>query len=400
MRTYTKLFLQDMKTKFQILPVLFAFFVMGFCDVAGIATSYVKTDFELSETLAGFIPSMIFIWFLVLSVPTAVLMNRFGRKTIVQASNIVTIAAMLIPFFSYNFVSCMIAFALLGIGNTMLQVSLNPLLANVVKGDSLSSSLTAGQVIKAVSSFCGPLIALFAAQSLGNWKYLFPIYAAITLLAWLWLFLSKVDEDSAENSDSNSLAKAFSLLGDKKILMCFIGIFCIVGIDVGVNTVSAKLMMERAGWAVERAAVAASIYFACRTAGAFAGSFLLAWIKEGLYLKINILSAIISIAVLFFAGNATLIMVLVGLIGFFCSSIFSVLFSFALKARPDKANEISGFMITGVCGGAVIPPLMGVMTDFVGNQCGSLIVILSCMIYICFCAFLQKSEREKVQISK
>lgn len=386
-----------MKNKFQVLPILFAFFVMGFCDVVGIATSYVKVDFDLSETISGFIPSMVFIWFLVLSVPSAMLMNRYGRKKVVQISNIVTFVAMLIPFFSYNFVSCMIAFVLLGVGNTILQVSLNPLLASVVKGDSLASSLTVGQVVKAVSSFCGPLIALFAAQSLGDWRLLFPIYAAVTLLAWLWLCLTPIqDEQPARGEAGGSILGAFSLLTDKAILIYFLGIFCIVGIDVGTNTVSAKLMIERAGWAVEKAGMAASVYFFCRTAGAFVGSILLSKMKEELYLMVNILCAIVSIAVLFMVGDPTAIMAMVGCIGFFCSSIFSVLFSFALKARPDKANEISGFMITAVCGGAVIPPLMGVMTDVIGNQSGSLIVITSCMIYILFCAFFCKKSKNVI----
>lgn len=379
-----------MKNKFQVLPILFAFFVMGFCDVVGIATSYVKVDFQLSETMAGFIPSMVFIWFLVLSVPSAMLMNRLGRKKVVQLSNVVTFAGMLIPFFSYNFVSCMIAFVLLGIGNTILQVSLNPLLASVVKGDSLASSLTVGQVVKAVSSFCGPLIALFAAQTLGDWRYLFPIYAAVTLLSWLWLSFTSVEEENVEGQQDGGILKAFSLLSDKSVLLYFMGIFCIVGIDVGTNTVSPKLMIERAGWLVEKAGMAASVYFFCRTAGAFAGSILLAKMKEETYLRINIVAAVASIAVLFVANNPTLILAMVGCIGFFCSSIFSVLFSFALKARPDKANEISGFMITAVFGGAIIPPLMGVMTDMIGNQCGSLVVILSCMVYIVFCAFFTK----------
>ena len=128
----------------KILPVLFGFFVMGFCDVVGISTSYIKIDFNLSETMAGFIPTMVFLWFLLLSVPTAMLMNTIGRKKSVQLSNVITIVGMMIPFFSYNLVTCMIAFALLGIGNTILQVSLNPLLTNVIKGERLTSSLTAG----------------------------------------------------------------------------------------------------------------------------------------------------------------------------------------------------------------------------------------------------------------
>ena len=96
--------------KFNFIPVLATFFVMGFCDVVGIATSYLKQDFALSESLAGFIPSMVFIWFLFLSVPAAILMNRIGRKAMVQVSNAVTFVGMLIPFFSYTFVSAMVAF--------------------------------------------------------------------------------------------------------------------------------------------------------------------------------------------------------------------------------------------------------------------------------------------------
>ena len=195
----------------KLLPVLFGFFVMGFCDVVGISTSYVKIDFNLSETLAGFIPSMVFVWFLLLSVPTAIIMNKIGRKNTVQISNVITIAGMMIPFFSYNFATCMIAFAMLGIGNAMLQVSLNPLLTNVIKGDRLTSSLTAGQVIKAVSSFCGPFIAAFAVSFLGNWKALFPIFAVVTALAALWLLLTPIQENKATEK-SASLGNPLVLL--------------------------------------------------------------------------------------------------------------------------------------------------------------------------------------------
>jgi len=173
--------------RYNFVPVLATFFVMGFCDVVGIATSYLKQDFSLSEATAGFVPSMVFIWFLFLSVPAALMMNRVGRKDMVQLSNVITFVGMLIPFFWYSFVSCMVAFILLGIGNTILQVSLNPLLTNVVNGNRLSSCLTAGQVVKAVSSFCAPFLALLATSAFGNWKYLFTIYAAVTLLSWLLL---------------------------------------------------------------------------------------------------------------------------------------------------------------------------------------------------------------------
>ena len=374
----------------KVLPVLFGFFVMGFCDVVGISTSYVKNDFGLSETLSGFIPSMVFVWFLLLSIPSAILMNRLGRKKMVQISNVITFAGMLIPFISYNFFTCMAAFVLLGVGNTILQVSLNPLLTNVVKGDALTSSLTAGQVVKAVSSFCGPFIAAFAAGVLGNWQYLFPIYAAVTLVSALWLLLTPIKEEAAQ-TEASSFSAAFGILKDKTILFLFLGIFFVVGVDVGINTLSPKLLMERGGWTVEKAGLAASVYFVCRTAGALLGSALLAKMSDIKYFRWNMIAAAASLAALFVVSGPTGMLVLIGLIGFFCSSIFSIIYSQAMQARPDKANEISGLMITGIFGGAVIPPLMGILADATGSQVGSLIVIGVCMAYLIWCSF--RSEK-------
>ena len=235
------------KSLHKLLPVLFGFFVMGFCDVVGISTSYVQQDFGLSETLAGFIPSMVFIWFLLLSIPAALAMNRLGRKNMVQISNGITAIGMLIPFVHYNLATCMTAFVLLGIGNTILQVSLNPLLTNVVKGDALTSSLTAGQVVKAVSSFCGPFIAAFAAGTLGNWQYLFPIFALITLLSAAWLMCTPIREE-AEAPQASPVGATFALLKDRTVLLLFLGIVFVVGVDVGMNTVAPKLLIERGGY--------------------------------------------------------------------------------------------------------------------------------------------------------
>ncbi|MFA6592041.1 MAG: MFS transporter [Bacteroidales bacterium] len=370
----------------KILPVLFAFFVMGFCDVVGIATSYVKLDFGWSETMAGFVPSMVFVWFFFLSVPAALAMNKTGRKTMVILSNVITFIGMLIPFVSYNVYTCMTAFIFLGIGNTILQVSLNPLLSNVVSGKNLTSSLTTGQVIKAVSSFCGPIIAAFAATQLGNWKYLFPIFAVITLISTLWLLGTKMDKET-DIAPSSSFGSALGLLKTPFILMLFMGIFCIVGVDVGTNTVGPKLLIERCGLAVTSAGIASSTYFICRTAGALIGAILLAKINERKYFIVNIFAAIASLIALLFARNEISILVGVGCVGFFCSSIYAIIYSIAMKRYPGERNELSGLLTMGVCGGAVIPPLMGVLTDSIGNQTGSLIIIGICMAFVLFCGF-------------
>lgn len=377
----------------KILPVLFGFFVMGFCDVVGISTSYIKIDFNLSETMAGFIPTMVFLWFLLLSVPTAILMNRIGRKRCVQLSNVITVVGMMIPFFSYNLVTCMIAFALLGIGNTILQVSLNPLLTNVIKGERLTSSLTAGQVIKAVSSFCGPFIAAFAAYYFGTWKALFPIFAGITLISSLWLAFTHIPEDKRDNPVSGSTAsiqKTFSLLKESALLFLFLGIVAVVGVDVGTNTLAPKLLMERCSLDVATAGYGSSVYFLCRTIGAFIGAVLLMKISEKLYFRTHVILAIAAAIGLFFVSSNVGILVMLGLLGYSISAFFPIIYSMALKHSPDKANEISGLLITGVVGGAVTPPLMGFFADLTGSQAGSLAVISFFILYLAALAFFRR----------
>ena len=375
-----------MNKKTAILPVLFAFVVMGFADVSGIVTSHVKEDFQLSETLAGLIPMAIFFWFLVLSAPTALMMNKIGRKTSVQVSNAITFIGMLIPLFSYNLTTCLIACAMLGIGNTIIQVALNPLLSDVVGGKgSLSSYISAGQVLKALSACAAPYLALGCAAWLGSWKYMFPAFAIITLISSLWLLGTKIEEAPAEGG--SSLGETLKLLGNKYILCCFFGIFTVVGLDVGCNVITPKLLIERCGLDTDHAQLGITVYFICKTAGAFVGAFLLSKMADRKFFQIAILIVAVALAGLFFAQGQALILTLVGLIGFFSASVFSVIISLGIKHLPSKANEISGLMIMGVVGGGVVSLLMGITADKMGSQVGSLAVIAVCVAYLALCAF-------------
>lgn len=372
------------------MPVLFGFFIMGFIDIVGFSTSYVQEAFGVTEKQAGFIPSLGFFWF-ILSIPTALMMSKIGRKNTVQLSNVVTLVGMLLPVLFYNFTSVTIAFALLGIGNMMIQTSLNPLLTNVVKGDSLASTLTTGQLIKAVSSFCGPFIGKFAIMMLGSWHMMFPIFAGLTLLSALWLMATPIKEEAPDKAAS--FGAAIGLLGNKIILLCFLGIIFVVGVDVGMNTVAPKLLMERAGMPFDDAGLGSSAYFLCRTIGALVGAVLLAKMTDMKYYRIHIWIAIAAMAVLYFMQGQWAILAMVGVVGYACSSMFAVIFSQAMKARPDMANEVSGLMVTGIVGGAIVAPLMGWMTqDVVGNQNGSLIVISVCLLYLLIFSFTVKTK--------
>lgn len=392
--------LMKKKTQFNtIMPVLFGFFVMGFCDVVGITSAHVKEDLlgafspEFSDTLSNLIPVALFSMFLLFSIPTGMLMNKIGRKKTVLLSNVITIVAMFIPLIDYSFGMVLLAFALLGVANTVLQVSLNPLLTNVVKNDKmLTSSLTAGQFVKAISSFSAPFIATFAAVQFGNWQYIFPIYALIALVSTIWLMATPIEESKIEGT-ATSFKEVFAILKDKTILLLFLGILFVVGVDVGVNTVASKILMERVGLSSIQAGYGPSVYFAFRTIGAFLGAFLLAKYSSAKFYKINIVVAVIALFLLIFAGNKMPIFILLGVVGFTIANIFPIIYGLAISKRPDKANEISGLMITGVFGGAVIPFFMGIVSDTMGAQTGAVIVILIAALYLMYAAFAIKVKQ-------
>ena len=372
----------------KVIPVLAAFFVMGFCDIVGISSDYMQTSFGWLSTMTGFVPSMVFIWFLFLGIPVGNKMNKWGRKNTVLISMLVTIVGMFLPLIVYSSVTCIIAYVLLGIGNAILQISLNPLLNNVIQDQRmLTSSLTAGQVIKAVSSLVGPEIVLFATLRFGSehWYYCFPILGMITLFFALWLMFTPIKREQSV-SETISMADSFSLLKDKIILILFLGIFFIVGVDVATNYISSKLMAVRYDWSAEQVKFAPQVYFLSRTIGALLGTFLLARISGIRYFRVNIIACAASLLLLMFVDGATLNLLCIGGIGFFASSVFSIIYSLAFQECPSKMNQISGLMITAVAGGGVVTPILGFAIDLGGITAG-LFVVLLCVAYLMYCAF-------------
>ncbi|SHJ88296.1 Fucose permease [Tangfeifania diversioriginum] len=377
-------------SKLAVIPVLFGFFIMGFADVVGISTSYVQQDFNLSDSMANLLPMMVFLWFAVFSVPTGMMMNKLGRKNTVLISLVVSLISLLVPVIAYEYTVMLFAFALLGIGNTILQVSLNPLLTNVVSQDKLTSSLTFGQFVKAIASFSGPIIAGFASGTLGNWKLIFPIFAAVTFLSGLWLVLTPIEEEKKEVK-TTSFASSFGLLKDPVILMLFLGILLLVGIDVGLNTTLPKFLMERTDLPLERAGLGTSLYFAARTIGTFVGAILLIKFSGRKFYIGSMILGIAAMVLMIFISNLWVILVMIFCLGLAIANVFSIIFSAALRREPQRANEVSGLLIMGVAGGAIVPPLMGIIADLTG-QTGAMVLLLVALGYLLFNAIRMQKD--------
>lgn len=370
----------------KLVPIMLCFFAMGFVDLVGIASNYVKADLNLTDSEANIFPSLVFFWFLIFSVPTGILMNKIGRKKTVMLSLVVTFVSLLIPVFGDNYGVMLCSFSLLGIGNALMQTSLNPLLSNIISGDKLASSLTFGQFVKAIASFLAPYIAMWGATQamptfgLG-WRVLFPVYMVIAVIAVLWLGATPIEEEKPDKA--SGFVSCLKLLGSPFILLCFLGIMCHVGIDVGTNTTAPKILMERLGMTLDEAGFATSLYFIFRTLGCFSGAIILQKVSARSFFVISVICMLLAMVGLFVSNAEAVIYTAIALIGFGNSNIFSIIFSQALLAVSEKKNEISGLMIMGLFGGTVFPLFMGFASDAMGQD-GAVAVMTVGVIYLLF----------------
>ena len=282
-------------------PVFLTFIIMGFVDIVGVSTGYVQKDFDLSDSMAQFIPSMVFIWFFVFSIPVGVLQDKIGKKKMMNLGIMITIFGLLLPFIYYSFVVILIAFVFMGIGNTIVQVAASPLLQEVTPKEKLSSFLSLSQFMKAITSLTGPIIATYMAITYDKWILVFAVYALISLANLLWLSSTKIDE-SIKSETPATFASCMKLLTNKFVLAMVIAIFLIVGADVGMNSNIQGFLMKLHGLTLENASYGISVYFTALMISRFVGAILLQFLKPIFFLVTTTILAIVGTLMIMFSS--------------------------------------------------------------------------------------------------
>ena len=366
-----------------VLPVMFGFLAMGFIDMIGLVTNNVRADFNMSDGLVNTISLSCYLWFLLLSIPVGMALTKWGRKKMVLLSLGIHVVALLLPYLYYGFASVLIAFSLIGIGNTILQVALNPLVTDVVRPERVTSTITFGQATKAFGSIVAPFIAMWTAVSLGRWQLLFPIYAGLSLLGLVWLWLTPIQEKVQEQKNVG-IKDTLVLLKDKDILAFFWGIVVLVAADVAVNMTLPRLMTDQFGLSTEKANLCNSLYFLARTVAAFAGGALLLKVSDKKFFAAGCWLALLGLVLLAIFGKVGLVPALVAvcIFGIGYANLFGIVFSFAMRSKPDKTNEVSALLIVGLVGGAILPPVLGWIRDVSGSQIAAIIAIVVVWLYM------------------
>jgi len=370
-----------------------SFIVMGFVDIVGVATGFIKKDFGLTDDLAQLIPSMALFWFFVLSVPSGILQDKFGKKRMLNIGMLLTGLGMIIPFIHYSFPLMLTAFIVLGIGNTIVQVSANPLLHDVAPREKYSSYMSLSQFLKAIVSLLGPAIAALMSTMFGNWKLVFAVYAFTSVIAIIWLYLTQIEETKSSYGAA-TFKSCFSLLKDKFILAMALGIFMLVGSDVGMNSNIANFLQNQFGLTLERASLGISLYFTALMIGRFSGAVILNWISARWFLLFTAILALISLIGMLLAPSILVVQIAIFMVGLGSANLFPLIFSIAIEKMPDRANEISGLLIMAVSGGAFLPPVMGMVSVNVGVKASFLVLVLA-MTYLVGAGFYSLKKINK-----
>lgn len=373
-----------------MLPVFLSFIVMGFIDIIGTATGFIKQDFGVNDFIAQFLPMMVLLWFFVLSVPVGVIQDKYGKRNTLNVGMVIQAVGLGLPFIHYSFGMMFASFILLGIGNTIMQVSANPLLQDVSPDDKLASYMSTSQFVKAIISFSGPLIASGMATHFGDWKLVLAIYGITSLLGALWLSMTPIKESKPDRKPA-TFASCFGLLSNGYIAFMALSIFLIVGSEVAINTNIANVLIAKFGLTIEKAVYGISWFFAGEFVSRLIGAILLLKIKPKVFLLLTTLLALAGVVGIFMAPSATVAYVCILIAGLGIGNMFPVIFTLSLAKMPDRANEISGLLIMAVSGGAFIPLVMGFVSKTFGPIM-SVSVIGACMLYILWVAFYVRKK--------
>ena len=389
-----------MKNKIKIqhfIPVLLAFFVMSFADLVGTGVDELKQSADTPRYILQLIPFVTFIWFFLLSVPVGIWQDKVGKKKALNAGILVTAVGLFVPLFGNTLPVILVAFALLGIGNTIIQVSANPLLADIVPSDRASSYLSFSQFVKSLGSMIGPFVAAVVGPRLammlgdqsaeGTWRYGLYLFGVIAVLSWVWLASAKVEETKS-GAERATLASCFKLLSNKYVLMMVSGIFLVVGIDVAMNSNIGNFLELKIGIDAEAAKYGKSMYFFAKMIGTFVGAILLTRFSPRKFLAGSSLLAVLALTALAFAPSAVAAWVIIFIVSLGVSNIFPLIFSIAVTKMPERSNEISGLMMMAISGGAIIPFIAGFAMEK-WLPAGILVLVLSA-VYLLFVGLSRK----------
>ncbi len=365
----------------QLWPVLAGYFIMAFSDLVAPITPRIAASLPAGmQAWASFLPTTVFLWFLLLSVPVAVLMNRIGRRRTALLGDALAALGLLTAYFAggEGLAGYFAGFGLLGIGCTAIQVSVNPMLAMLAPRDRMSVYLTLGQVFRNTALLLlAPVVTLLVWLA-GSWELLLPLYALLTVAGGLWMAFTRFDDPAmnAPSAERVDLKGYLGLMKNGTVALCALSIGAFLMLDVGIGYLSVQLVDS------PNPLLTTTFFYACRIAGSLAGVWILSRVDDLKYLCGCMAVAALVCVSLFSQHAAWVVYAGLGLLGFVLACVFATFFAAATRAVPERANEVSGRRILMSSAGALSAPVIGAIVRHSGDVRSGVWFLLLCVLFI------------------
>ncbi len=237
-----------------------------------------------------------------------------------------------------------------------------------------------------------PPLAGWTAAQFGDWKIIFIVFGVVSLLSVTWLALTPIEETKI-SEERASFSSSFRLLLNGYILMMVAGIFLVVGIDVGINAFSGQFLLDKFSSDRMLAESARSFYFLGKMVGTLGGALMLVRLSSRKFFFWSSVTGLISILLLLIAPSDLAAVIIIFIIGLGVANVFPLIFSLTVEKYPFRANEISGLMIMAVSGGAVLPPLMGWISDTTGQVTWGMLLLLFAAAYLVVVSLINQKSK-------
>ena len=375
------------------------FFVISFLtNIIGPLVPDIISAFNLSLSMAAFLPFSFFLAYGFMSIPSGFLVEYIGEKKVMILAFLISSIGALAFSINPSYSLYVLSLFLIGSGMAMLQVSINPLLRNIGGEKEFAFNSVLGQLFFGLASFISPLIYsyLIISLSVGNepsnniilffkkitfpnlrWVSLYWIFSLVSFLMCVTLIFTNFPEKKKPiRENKEKLNNYIVLIKNPIVILYFFGIFSYVGLEQGVaNWISKFLEIYHSLDPQNMGAKIISYFWGLMTLGTFSGLFLLKKIDSRKILIFFTSASIISLLISLF-GPLKVSLFSFPLIGFFISTMWSIIISLALNSMSKNHGAFSGILVSGIIGGAVFPLIIGILADFAGLKVGMTLLLI------------------------
>ncbi len=383
-----------MKRNYGIVVLIFVtFFIISFLtNILGALNPSVSKSFDLTETMAGFLPFSFFIAYGVMSIPSGVILERYGAKKMMLAAFVLAFLASVLFAGLPSFGLFLFSLFTIGTGMAILQVVINPLLRVAGGEEHYAFNSVIAQLIFGAASFVSPqvyswlvtgiaqapekqsgiihFIAAFVPADM-SWVSIYWIFAVLSLLMLVLIFLPKFPKvELADDEKAGTKESYMELFKNKFVILYFLGIFAYVGTEQGISYWMSKFLQVYHGLDYETiGADAVGNFWGLMTIGGILGLVLLKIMDSKIVLRLFTLAAIISLGFALW-GDAKTALYAFQISGFFLSVMYPIIISLALNSVSKHHGSFAGILMTGIMGGAVVQLLIGFISDITDLKTG------------------------------